>query len=158
MALFGEPVVLWNIDDTERFASRIIERRRLDWLLPHERDDLVVFLVETAWKLSLRYEPMGFAFSQWVRPTLDRRVTDWLRREFFDARYVSQPPELVPLDTDDLEHDRLGAALTGSGLDRDEHRLADELRSLEAKSPSRWAKRLVGLAPVLPSFLASSSG
>jgi hypothetical protein len=132
MALFGEPVVLWNIDDAERFASRIVERRRLDWLQAHERDDLVVFLVETAWELSLRYEPMSFAFSQWVRPTLDRRVTDWLRREFFDARYVSGPPELVPLD--DPEHDRLGAALTGSSVDHGEHRLAAELRSLEARA------------------------
>ena len=53
------------------------------------------FLVETAWELCLRNEPMGFAFSQWIRPTLDKRVTDWLRREFFDARYVSEPPELA---------------------------------------------------------------
>jgi hypothetical protein len=133
MGLFGEPVVLWNIDDAEAFASRIVERRRLNWLLPHERDDLVVFLVETAWELSLRYEPMGFAFSQWARPTLDKRVTDWLRREFFDARYVSGPPELVPLDADDPEHDRLGVALTGSGVDRGEHRLAAELRALQAR-------------------------
>jgi hypothetical protein len=133
MALFGEPVVLWNIDDAEAFVSRIVERRGLSWLLWHEREALITYLVETAWQLSLRYEPMGFAFSQWARPTLDRRVTDWLRSEFFDARHVSEPPELVPLDANDSELDRLGVALAGSGLDDGASRLADELRSLEAR-------------------------
>ena len=134
MALLSRPLVLWNIDDTERFASKIVERRRLDWLLPHERDDLVVYLVETAWELSLRWQPNGYAFSQWARPTLERRTTDWLRSTFFDARYVSEPPELVPLDADDPEHDRLGTTLAGSSLGNGEHRLAAELRSLEARS------------------------
>jgi hypothetical protein len=133
MALFGEPVVFWNIDDAEAFVSRIVDRRRLHWLLPHERDDLIVFLVETAWELSLRYEPMGFAFSQWIRPTLDKRVTDWLRKEFLDARYFSEPPELVSLDADDSGLNELGAAVAGSSVDDGSYRLADQLRALQTR-------------------------
>jgi hypothetical protein len=110
------------------------ERRQLHWLSPHEHTDLLVFLIETTWELSERYEPMGFEFSQWARPTLDRRITDWLRKEFFDGRYRDEPPELVSLEADDSGRDLLGAALAGSGLDRGEHRLADQLRSLEARS------------------------
>jgi len=93
MALLGRPWALHNVDDVERFAAQIIERRRLHWLQPHERDDLLTYLVEAAWELSLRWQPNGYAFSQWARPTLERRTTDWLRSTFFDARYVSEPPE-----------------------------------------------------------------
>jgi hypothetical protein len=142
MALLGRPWALHNIDDVERFASRIVERRRLHWLQPHERDDLLTYPVEAAWELSLRWQPNGYAFSQWARPTLERRTTDWLRSTFFDARYVSEPPELVSLD--DSEHDELGAALAGSSVDDGSYRLADQLRCLQARSrrPGRGDGRL----------------
>jgi hypothetical protein len=120
------------VEDVERFAARIIERRRLDWLQPHERSDLVTFLIETTWELSERYEPMGYEFSQWARPTLERRTIDWLRREFFDSRYEREPVELVSLD--DSEHDDLGAALSGSSVDDGSYRPADQLRALQARS------------------------
>jgi hypothetical protein len=130
--IIAGPWALHNVEDVERFAARIVERKRLDWLQPHERTDLLTFLIETTWELSERYEPIGYEFSQWARPTLDKRVTDWLRKEFFDARYFSEPPELVSLD--DSEHDDLGAALTGSGVDDGSYRLADQLRALKARS------------------------
>jgi hypothetical protein len=142
MAPLGRPWALHNVNDVERFAAQIVERRRLHWLQPHERDDLLCWLIECAWELSLRWQPNGYAFSQWARPTLDRRTTDWLRSTFFDARYVSEPAELVSLD--DSEHDDLGAALSGSSVDDGSYRLADQLRALQARSrrPSRGNGRL----------------
>lgn len=144
MALLGRPWALHNVDDVERFAAQIIERRRLHWLQPHERDDLLTYLVEAAWELSLRWQPNGYAFSQWARPTLERRTTDWLRSTFFDARYVSEPPELVSLDVDDSERDRLGSSFAGGGLDDSSYRLADQLRCLQTRGrrPARGNDQL----------------
>jgi hypothetical protein len=122
MTLVSRPMALHNIDDAEAFAAKVIERRQLDWLLPHEREDLLCYLVECAWELSLRYQPQGFEFSQWVRPTFERRTIDWLRREFGRQRwqfaghsYERERPSLLPFDT--LENAELAGALTGGTND-----------------------------------------
>jgi hypothetical protein len=157
MALLSGKYSLLGIEDVEAFAARIVDRRRLDWLLPHERDDLVVWLVEECWRLSLRFSPQGYPFSQWVRPTLERRVVDWLRSpanrrlgsgrtrwKFGDSEYERPLTEVVSLDADDSERDRLGALVAGGSLESGEHRLAAELRDLEARArrPGRGADRL----------------
>ena len=42
------------MEDTEAFCAKIINEK---WdLRPHERDDLLAYLVATAWELSLRYQ------------------------------------------------------------------------------------------------------
>jgi hypothetical protein len=122
MALLNRKYALLGIEDVEAFCARIVERRRLDWLLWHERDALITYLVEVCWEQSRRFEPRGYPFSQWVRPTLELRTVDWIRAtlgrskwQFAGHAYERERPEFVSLDADDSEHDRLGTALPGSG-------------------------------------------
>ncbi|MBA2359823.1 MAG: hypothetical protein H0V79_02620 [Actinobacteria bacterium] len=140
----GSKFSLLGIDDVEAFCARVVEKRRLDWLDYHEREALIVYLVEVTWELSERFQPRGYPFSQWLRSTLERRCIDWLRKEFgrtksqfSDGSYERKPTEFVSFDADDSEHDLLGAALGGGSVDDGEHRLADQLRSLDARGRRR---------------------
>lgn len=128
---------LHNIRDVEGFTDRIINRRRLHWLQPHEREDLHVYLIETCWELSVRFEPNGWPFSKWAGPTLNSRVTDWLRREFFDGRYVDAPTQIVPLDG-------LGEAEFGRQADFAADRSPDLVRVLGQRN-SGGTRRDVGV-------------
>jgi hypothetical protein len=129
---------LFDIDDVELFCWAIVARSKLT-LTDADREDLVVYLVETCWELSLRYNdqsPKGF--SAGARAILAHRVVDWQRIRFgrtraqFKDRSYERPPVLL-VSLDDPDHDHLGTSLAASGLDDGAHRLADELRSLKAR-------------------------
>jgi DNA-directed RNA polymerase specialized sigma24 family protein len=72
---------LLGIDDVEGFCAAIILRSQVD-LAHHEHEDLLAYLVETAWELSLDFEPGGISFSTYAGTTLRRRVIDWQRQRF----------------------------------------------------------------------------
>jgi DNA-directed RNA polymerase specialized sigma24 family protein len=94
---------LHDLEDTEALCVWIIDRSGLE-LGYHEREDLLTFLIETAWELSERYEAGGIAFSTWATTTLKRRVHDWQRGkyrtkwQFQDRTYEREPPCFTVLE------------------------------------------------------------
>jgi hypothetical protein len=98
-----------GIDDAFAFTAEII--RRGNFILSfHEEDDLHLYLVETAWELSLRYDvelASGYPFAKWCKPTLCRRAIDWdqrirrprVRWQFADRVYERKPTLVVGLDS-----------------------------------------------------------
>jgi hypothetical protein len=145
VSLLNARFSLHDVDDVERFVSGIIQRSRLQ-LSYHQTEDLTSFLVASCWELSIRYEPNGRPFSSWAGQNLHYRAVDWTRKEFGRTRWQSgesiyerSRPELVSLDTDDPIDGGVGSALSAGGVDDGTHRLADELRNLEARArrPSR---------------------
>ena len=75
-------LVLHDVADAEGLCARIIQRSSLT-LSFHEHEDLLAFLVETAWELSLSYEPGDLSFppnfSTYANTILSRRCFDWKR-------------------------------------------------------------------------------
>jgi hypothetical protein len=137
--LLGSRFALHDIEDVEGFTASIVQRVRFR-LSPHEREELHVYLIETAWEISRNFRPGGITFSSYAGTTLRLRCVDWHRSRFgrqrwaFQARVYERPRvELVSLDADDSERDRLEASLPGSSLDDGEHRMADELRLLDKR-------------------------
>jgi hypothetical protein len=129
---------LLGIADVEGFCGRIVERSGLR-LSTTDREELHVYLIEECWLLSERYRPGRVAFSSFADTRLRLRVVDWQRQRFgrtrwtFSGREYERPrPQLVPLD-DSLD-DRLGAALTGSGVDGDASGFAADMRALDARA------------------------
>jgi DNA-directed RNA polymerase specialized sigma24 family protein len=140
--LLGSRFALHDIDDVESFTAAIVQRSQFT-LDAHQREELHVYLIETAWELSRNFRPGGISFSTYAGSTLRLRCVDWHRSRFGRQRWacrdrVYERPrvELVSLDADD---DRLESSLAGSSLDDGEHRMADELRRLNgrARSPAR---------------------
>jgi hypothetical protein len=136
----GSRFALYDIDDVERFTASIVQRSRFK-LDAHERDELHAYLIETAWELSRDFRPGGISFSTYAGGTLRLRCVDWHRSRFGRQRWVFRDRiyerprvELVSLDADDSEHDRLESTFTGGGLDDGEHRMADQLRDLQTRS------------------------
>ena len=112
MAAASRALALHDIADTEALAASIVHGSGLE-LSFHDREDLLAFLVATAWQLSLVYEPGGISFSSWAGTTLRRRLVDWQRQRFGRTRwqfagrsYERARPQLVSLD--DSERDQLG--------------------------------------------------
>jgi hypothetical protein len=104
-------LVLHDCTDTEALCQAIIAKAGLD-LRPHQRDDLLAFLIATAWELSLRYEAgrgSTTSFTGWATTNLRLRITDWFRQEygrtrysFSDRKYERPQPQLLSLDDDQL--------------------------------------------------------
>jgi hypothetical protein len=135
---------LHDIDDTEAFVGAIVSRSGLD-LSYHDREDLQQFLLGECWRLSLVYrrgDPhYGPRFALYATGILRLRVVDWSRKrlgrtrwQFKDKTYERPRAELVSLDADDAGDSGVEPALAGSGLDRGERELADELRLLRERS------------------------
>jgi hypothetical protein len=125
VALLNSRLRLHDIDDTEAFAVRLVRRYATD-LGQDDFEELIVYLVEVAWELSLRYQPGKSAngFSAGAGTILARRIIDWRRSKFGRTRWVfagriheRAQPSIVSLDElDDAGRDRLGSTLaTGSG-------------------------------------------
>lgn len=125
---------LHGIDDVEAFAGAIVQRSWLE-LSHHDREDLHAYLVAECWRLSLRYErgdpQFPPRFSVYATPILRNRVVDWQRKRFGRTRWTFKDqvierklPQLVSLDADDPERDRLvdrlGAGAGDSAADWDE--------------------------------------
>lgn len=149
MALLSRPLQLHDVQDVEAHVWRTISSStHVAGLRPHEREDLCAYLIGLAWELSIAYNPARgrVTFSSFLGTTARLRIIDWVRKErgrskwtFSDGRVHERPPvRLVSLDADDSIRDRLERALSGVGVDGGEHRLADELRSLDrrARRPS----------------------
>jgi DNA-directed RNA polymerase specialized sigma24 family protein len=98
-------LVLHDIQDTEAFAARIVNRSGLD-LDHYGREDLLAYLVETAWELSEQWNPdrNHRTFSGWALVILRRRVSDWQRSkyrtkwQFADKTYERPAPQFATLD------------------------------------------------------------
>jgi DNA-directed RNA polymerase specialized sigma24 family protein len=128
---------LHNVDDAERFCWAIVSRSRLA-LDFHDAQDLHQFLLIQCWELSLRYQSGGPQFDGWASRILQLRVVDWMRQrngrttwQFADHAYERQRPQFVSLNDPDV--DRMGEAVSGSGLDDGARGLAAELRALKAR-------------------------
>ena len=138
--LLGSRFALHDVEDVESFCGSIVQRVKFN-LTAHEREELHVYLIETAWELSLiTPRPWRTSFSGWVHQRLRLRCIDWQRSHygrqrwaFRDRIYERPRVELVSLDADDAERDRLEASLSASSLDNGAHRLADELRLLDKR-------------------------
>ncbi|HXI67494.1 MAG TPA: hypothetical protein VNH41_06120 [Steroidobacteraceae bacterium] len=124
-----------DVADAEGLCARIIQRSSLT-LSFHEHEDLLAFLVETAWELSLSYEPGDLSFppnfSTYANTILSRRCFDWKRGHsgrttwrFADRVYERKIPELFSFDDPQR--------LTRNGT---ESSLADDYRSELADSTS----------------------
>jgi hypothetical protein len=63
--LLGSRFALHDIDDVEGFTATIVQRSR-STLDVHEREELHVYLIETAWELSRNLRPGGISFSTYA--------------------------------------------------------------------------------------------
>jgi hypothetical protein len=141
------PLALHDIDNVAGFVGATVSRSGLD-LSWSDREDLEQTLQIVAWELSLKYQPGGISFSTYADRTLRFRITDWQRsgsggrtrwvfRNEDGSRRIHERtlPQFVPLDEDDGEpHSELGSTQRRGSLDDAERRLADGLRSLEARA------------------------
>jgi hypothetical protein len=134
-------LTLHDVRDAELLCRRIISRSRF---APQSSDheELLTYLNEECWSLSLRYEPgRTISFNTYATRTLSKRIIDWQRQRygrtrwaFSDGRvYERKRPKLVSLDGDDSNGSPMVETLPGSSLDDGAHRLADELWSLDKR-------------------------
>jgi DNA-directed RNA polymerase specialized sigma24 family protein len=78
--------------DIEQVAANTMHaylRRHGDAKLrPCDHEDLLAYLVETAWETSLKFDPeRNNDFDGWLTLILSKRPTDWYRKRFYDARH-----------------------------------------------------------------------
>ena len=107
--------------DVFALANSVATRSNLQ-LSFHDREDLVTYLAETAWQLSLTYDRARRKagrtdFAGYLTIALRRRVIDWQRQRFGRTKwafkgyaYERPRPELVSLDDGD-DRDQLGATV-----------------------------------------------
>ena len=157
MPLLPAKLTILDVDDVERFASQIVRFSGLD-LSHHEREDLTAYLIETAWELSLRYDPAGVSsFRIWARRTLRLRCVDWVRSHrgrtkwsFAAGSYERPRTRLVSLDNGvGSADDRLGEALAACDGDPASGRDSD-LRGLFAGRDRQRARDLAEMGLELP--------
>src|SRR6266496_3773256 len=101
-------LALHDVEDVEALAAYVIQRSGVE-LSYHEHEELLSYLVEVTWELSLRYEEgiIRKGFSLWATTTLKRRVVEWQRRDgrrtrwqFADRTYERELPRFVQADDD----------------------------------------------------------
>ena len=98
-------LVLFDIADTEAFCAQIIHRGHHQ-LGHHQREDLLAYLIATAWEISQRWDPTASTvpFSVWALHILRCRVNDWDRSRYRTTwktkhkTYTRPRPELVSYD------------------------------------------------------------
>jgi hypothetical protein len=83
---------LHNIEDVEAFCAVIIQRAGLD-LSYHDSEDLLAFLIESAWELSIAYDRGDPKFTDtyfpfYAKRMLSRRVVDWQRNRNGRTRWT----------------------------------------------------------------------
>ncbi len=96
-------LALHDVADTEHFCARILQRKGLDQ--HHDAEDILAWLIELTWELSLSYRPGGITFSTWAGTTLRRRLVDRIRTtegrtvwKFSTHTYTRQRPVVVSID------------------------------------------------------------
>jgi hypothetical protein len=130
---------LHDIDDVEAFCRRVLERAG-SRLYADEAEDALAYLISECWVLSSAYDPeRGASFATFAYRALSRRLVDRARSKYrtrwvFKDRVYERPrPDLLSLNALNPEHDRLGLAEPGGGVDNGACRLAAELRVLRAR-------------------------
>jgi hypothetical protein len=123
VTLLSRPWTLHDVGDVERLCTSIVRRSKLR-LSRDEEEDLTVYLIETCWELSLRYQPgtgSTTSFLGWATTNLRLRAIDWRRSRygrttwrFANHTYERPRPLLLSLDELDPGHDRMGQPL-GAG-------------------------------------------
>lgn len=128
-------LTLHDIRDVEAFCTTILDRRGLNG---PDREDLLTYLIEETWRLSGLDQhlkpisghprPWTRSFSGWIRPLLQLRLIDHVRRTNGDWRYhtgrLRHHYQHIPLD------DPLVGTLTTSPLDDPTHSDTALLRQL----------------------------
>lgn len=99
MRLLSGPWQLHDVRDAEALCRTVLDRVLRGWgahLRPDDEKDALSYLLERIWVLSQRYDPTrsSLAFSTYASEILERRVVDWYRKRFGDARYSSRPQDL----------------------------------------------------------------
>lgn len=97
--LLSETYPLHDVHDTEALCRDLLDRVLRNWgayLRAEQYEDALTFLIALAWRLSERYDPTksNLAFSTFCSRILERRVVDWYRSRFGDARYGTRPDVL----------------------------------------------------------------
>jgi DNA-directed RNA polymerase specialized sigma24 family protein len=115
VTLLSRPWTLHDVGDVERLCTSIVRRSKLR-LSRDEEEDLTVYLIETCWELSLRYQPgtgSTTSFLGWATTNLRLRAIDWRRSRygrttwrFANHTYERPRPLLLSLDELDPGHDR----------------------------------------------------
>lgn len=136
--VLNERFALHDIRDVEAYCAQILHRHDHQ-LNPTDREDLLAYLIETAWELSLKYDPAGrpARFGVYAHPILQRRVTDWKRQRhgrttwtFGTHTYTRPRPVVESLD-------ELGHAEPEAGRDPAAHGdTGDLVRLLRARGSS----------------------
>jgi hypothetical protein len=140
LPLLSSRLSLFDVNDVEALCGSEIRRSSLS-LSHQDWEELLVYLIESVWEASLRFEPGvirskstvnpeadGQGFGCWARLTLRRRIVDWQRAKLGRTRWQFRNPDgsiriherertiILSLDTDDSVRDQLGATVTaGSG-------------------------------------------
>lgn len=103
-------LALHDIRNVEAFCADIA-RRHLGRLGHHDHEELLAYLVEECWLLSVTvYQPSRGSFSTFAGDALRRKLIDHQRArgrtrwQFRDRVYERQLPELVPLDPAEHAH------------------------------------------------------
>jgi DNA-directed RNA polymerase specialized sigma24 family protein len=152
VALLNQRWSLHDVDDVEALLARAVSRSRFAASLrADERDDLLAWLFEVAWKLSESFDPSRGSFSGLLYGAAQRRTIDWQRScyrtrwQFAGRTYERPRPTLVPLDTgldgalgswpgDPADGGDLGlAGVLGSG----DRQRARDLETLGIEQPRR---------------------
>jgi len=85
-------LALHDVRDVEQFCGRIIGRSRLE-LSAQDNEDLLAYLIETAWELSLLYDRGDSQypprFSVYATNFLGLRVIDWQRARDGRTRWAN---------------------------------------------------------------------
>ena len=126
MPLLNQRWSVHDVSDVEALLARALTRSRYaNELRADERDDLVTYLFEFAWKLSQKFDPGRGSFATFLFSCSGRAIADYHRSRyrtkwvFRDRVYERPRPELVSLD-DLIDRDLLGGSLgTGPGAPAD---------------------------------------
>jgi hypothetical protein len=153
VALLNGKYSLLGIEDVERFAGSAISRSKyVHRLNAEQRESLAVYVIEEVWRSSLRFDSERNAdFATFAYVVASRSVIDWFRLEFgrttwkFKTHtYERKLPQLVSLDADNSERDRMeqplgagrGDPATDSAAAFDGlHRASPRRRSPEGSGP-----------------------
>jgi hypothetical protein len=141
LPLLSSRLSLFDVNDVEALCGSEIRRSSLN-LSPQDWEELLVYLIESVWEASLRFEPGvirskstvspeadGQGFGCWARLTLRRRIVDWQRAKLGRTKwqfrkpdgsirtYERELPQLVPFD--DSARDRLEQSFAEGDGDRE---------------------------------------
>lgn len=107
-------MALHDIRDTEKLCRRILDnhlRKTRATLNHHDTEDAVSYLIETAWELSLRYDPnRNTSFSKYAYSVLALRIVDWYRTRYYrdqtSSDWYRRTNPNTTHDPDDIERRR----------------------------------------------------